>query len=107
MSIHKRVLRVTDEADEKTRAYAETHEIGVYDAATALIMAGLAASKQGAVSEPVAPVERITALALAAHGESVLDYSKRKGIQPADALEKLLALGIKRAKALDNYKASK
>ena len=132
MSIHKRVLRVTDEADEKTRAHAEKHGIGVYDAATLLIMRedGNKGAESSAltVPEPTALRVRVYAESLCIDpGEAVgrlveLAFLPREPVEPdprvtayaeetsatyADALDKLVRLGISRARALDKHAAGK
>ena len=126
MSIHKKVLRVTDEADDKTRAYAEKHEIGVYDAATALILAGLAASEQGAVSEainklvddPPEPTEHLikmfrdsptapTAEPNVLADPRVISFAAAKNITPAAAVEWMIDRADRRAVNLATYAEKK
>lgn len=158
MSVHKFVLRVTDEANTGVRKFAERHSIGVYDAASALILAGLAESEQGAEStwkveiaetvklspEEAASVREFVAssgpsmadfeamkadrdrlqveieeadearraaeqrLSFAAEGDPrVTAYAKETSTTYADALDKLVRLGISRAKALDKHAAGK
>jgi hypothetical protein len=91
MSIHKKVLRVTDEADKGTRAYAETNKIGVYDAATLLLLRGL---NQGAESKPTEPpavdaltVPEPTALRVRVYAESLC-------IDPGEAVGRLVEMAF-------------
>lgn len=99
MSTHedRKVHRVTSEADARIRAYAREKGITAFDAAS-MWQPPAEPSEHGAESS--APTVE------PAHPE-VLAYAERKGISPADALAKLLDLGVKRARALDNYKAAK
>jgi hypothetical protein len=130
MSIHKKVLRVTDEADKGTREYAETNKIGVYDAATLLLLRGL---NQGAESsgptqadfeamkadrdrlqveiEEADEARRVAELRAADPDPrpsvqpepvpGVTDYATARGISYEEALPKLLDIGIRRQAALD------
>ena len=131
MSIHTKVLRVTDEADRTVREHAESAKIGVYDAATLLIMRedgnkgaessgptqadfdAMKADRDRLQVEIEEADEARRAAEERGDNESALNmpevaaYAAERAMSYADALDKLIRLGISRARALDKHAAGK
>ena len=119
MSIHKRVLRVTDEADRLVREFAEEHGGGVYDTATGLLLwaldqKALSEAINKLVDDPPEPTEHLIKMfrdspiaPTPAPDPRVTAYAEETGATYADALDKLVRLGISRARALDKHAAGK
>ena len=127
MSIHTKVLRVTDEADRLVREFAEQDDIGVYDAATLLILSATPVKGAESTGPSMADFDAMKAdrdrlkiqceeevkgrRAVEARRDApdprVTAYAEETSATYADALDKLVRLGISRARALDKHAAGK
>ena len=131
MSIHTKVLRVTDEADRLVREFAEQDDIGVYDAATLLILSATPVKKRAESGGPTqadfdamkadrdrlqVEIEEADEARRAAEERGTFEptptpapdprvtaYAEERAMSYADALEFMITMADRRIQSLKKY----